>query len=265
MKIVVCIKQVPDTSEVEIDPVTNTLIRTGIPVIVNPDDKAGIEVALTLRSEMEGATVSVLSMGPPQAEMALLEALAMGCDEAFLLSGREFGGSDTLATSTALAAALNLIGYDLIITGRQAIDGDTAQVGPQIAEHLGIPHVSYVQKAEFADGGGALVVERRFEDRVHRLKLQTPCLLTALSQACTPRYMTVSGVVEAKVKPVVKLGFDAFKDVLLPDSVGLKGSPTSVVRSFTKEPRGQGMLLCGLSTEEAVSAIIARMHESHII
>ena len=142
MKIVVCIKQVPDTSEVEIDPKTNTLIRTGIPVIINPDDKSGIEAALTLRDQLgDGSTVTALSMGPPQAEQALREALAMGCDEGVLVSGREFGGSDTLATSTILAAALQEIGYDLIITGRQAIVGDTAQGGPQDAEHLGIPPV----------------------------------------------------------------------------------------------------------------------------
>ncbi len=264
MKIVVCIKQVPDTSEVKIDPLTNTLIRTGIPVIVNPDDKAGIEVALTLKSTVEDCTVSVLSMGPPQAETALLEALAMGCDDAYLLCGREFGGSDTLATSTALAAALRLIGYDLIITGRQAIDGDTAQVGPQIAEHLKVPHVSYVEKVDFEDAG-TLVVNRRYEDRVHRLRVKTPCLITTLSQACKPRYMTVPGVVDAWKKTITKIGFDTLENELALESVGLKGSPTNVVCSYTKEPRGQGMLLCGLSADEAVDAIMARLHESHII
>ena len=139
MKIVVCIKQVPDTNEVELDPETNTLIRKGIPVIINPDDKSGIEEALTIRDSIPSSTVTVLSMGPAQAEMALREALAMGCDEAVLVSDRKFGGSDTLATSTILSAALRKIGYDVIVTGRQAIDGDTAQVGPGIAEHLNIP------------------------------------------------------------------------------------------------------------------------------
>ena len=138
MKIVVCIKQVPDTVEVKIDPKTGTLIRDGVPSIINHDDKTGIEAALQLKEQL-GGTVTVVSMGPPQADVALREALAMGCDEAYLVSAREFGGSDTYATSGIIAAALKKIGYDLIITGRQAIDGDTAQVGPQIAEQLGIP------------------------------------------------------------------------------------------------------------------------------
>ena len=142
MKIVVCIKQVPDTNEVKLDPVTNTLIRDGVPSIINHDDKSGIEAALQLKEKL-GGTVTVVCMGPPQADVALREALAMGCDDAILISGREFGGSDTYATSNIIAAGLKKIGYDLVITGRQAIDGDTAQVGPQIAEKLGVPQVSY--------------------------------------------------------------------------------------------------------------------------
>jgi len=144
MKIVVCVKQVPDTTEVRLDPVTNTLIRDGVPSIINPDDKAGIEAALTLKEKV-GGTVTIVSMGPPQAEEALREALAMGADDAILISDRAFGGADTWATSSTIAAALKKLDYDLIITGRQAIDGDTAQVGPQIAEHLGIPQISYVE------------------------------------------------------------------------------------------------------------------------
>ena len=142
MKIVVCVKQVPDTTEVKLDPKTNTLIRDGVPSIINPDDKAGIEAALQLREKLnDGSTVTIVSMGPPQADVALREALAMGADEAYLLSDRQFGGSDTYATSTIVAAGVKKVGFDVVITGRQAIDGDTAQVGPQIAEHLGIPQV----------------------------------------------------------------------------------------------------------------------------
>ena len=147
MKIVVCIKQVPDTVEVKIDPKTGTLIRDGVPSIINHDDKTGIEAALQLKEQL-GGTVTVVSMGPPQADVALREALAMGCDEAYLVSAREFGGSDTYATSGILAAALKKVGYDIVITGRQAIDGDTAQVGPQIAEHLGLPVISYAEAIE---------------------------------------------------------------------------------------------------------------------
>ena len=145
MKILVCIKQVPDTVEVKIDPKTGTLIRDGVPSIINHDDKTGIEAALTIKEQL-GGTVTVVSMGPPQADVALREALAMGCDDAYLVSAREFGGSDTYATSGIIAAALKKIGYDMIITGRQAIDGDTAQVGPQIAEKLTLPQVSYVEE-----------------------------------------------------------------------------------------------------------------------
>lgn len=153
MKIVVCVKQVPDTTEVKLDPVTNTLIRDGVPSIINPDDKAGIEAALRLKEET-GGTVTIVSMGPQQADVALREALAMGADEAILISDRAFGGADTWATSSTIAAALKKLDYDLIITGRQAIDGDTAQVGPQIAEHLGIPQVSYVEDVQ-VDGDSA--------------------------------------------------------------------------------------------------------------
>ena len=150
MKIVVCIKQVPDTNEVKLDPKTNRLIRDGVPSIINHDDKSGIEAALQLREKV-GGTVTVVCMGPPQADVALREALAMGCDDAYLLSAREFGGSDTCATAIIISTALKKIGYDLVITGRQAIDGDTAQVGPQIAENLGIPQVSYAEEVDFDD------------------------------------------------------------------------------------------------------------------
>jgi len=263
MKIIVCIKQVPDTNEVTIDPETNTLIRTGIPVIINPDDKSGIEAALSLRTQIPGSTVTVISMGPPQAEGALREALGMGCDEAILISAKEFSGSDTLATSTIVSAALTKIGYDLIITGRQAIDGDTAQVGPQIAEHLGIPQVSYVQ--EIKPDGDSLVVLRQYEDRYHLLRVKLPCVLTAIKELAEPRYMTVSGTVAAQRKDLKLMGFNDLADLLDPKTIGLKGSPTRVVRSYTKEPKSQGALLIGLTTAEAVDAIMARMSENHLI
>ena len=195
MKIVVCAKQVPDTTEVKLDPKTNTLIRDGVPSIINPDDKAGIEAALQLKEKV-GGTVTVVSMGPPQADAALREALAMGCDEAILVTDRAFGGADTWATSSTIAAALKKLDYDVIITGRQAIDGDTAQVGPQIAEHLGIPQVSYAEEIVEAEEG-KLVVKRQFEDRYHIIEVKTPCLITALAELATPRYMTVHGIFEA--------------------------------------------------------------------
>jgi electron transfer flavoprotein beta subunit len=263
VKIIVCIKQVPDTSDVMIDPQTNTLIRAGIPVIINPDDKSGIEAALTLRGQIKGSTVTVVSMGPPQAELALREALSMGCDAAVHISGRQFGGSDTLATSTIISAALKKLGYDLIITGRQAIDGDTAQVGPQIAEHLNIPQVCYVE--DIVPDGDHLIVMRQYEDCYHKIRVRLPCLLTAIQDLARPRYMTVGGIMDASGKEVKIMDFDSLADVLDPSAIGLKGSPTKVVRSYTKEAKSQGTVLKGITADEAVEAIMARLHEAHLV
>ena len=250
MKIVVCIKQVPDTVEVKLDPKTNTLIREGVPSIINHDDKAGLETALQIREQV-GGTVSVVCMGPPQADVALREALAMGADEAYLLSAREFGGSDTYATATIIATALRKIGFDLVITGRQAIDGDTAQVGPQIAEQLHVPQVSYAEELKVE--GDSVIVKRQFEDQAHMLKVKTPCLITALSELNEARYMSVGGIV------------DDLKDDLNPEFIGLKGSPTNVFQSFGKQLRAPGVVLNNLSADEAVDAIMQKLIERHII
>ena len=264
MKIVVCIKQVPDTSEVKLDPKTNTLIRDGVPSIINPDDKAGIEAALQLKEKV-GGTVTVISMGPPQADAALREALAMGCDEAILVTDRAFGGADTWATSSTIAAALKKVDYDIIITGRQAIDGDTAQVGPQIAEHLGIPQVSYAE--EIVDAAeGKVVVKRQFEDRYHVIEVKTPCLITALAELATPRYMTVHGIFDAYREKEVKVWtLEELKDTVDMANIGLKGSPTNVKQSFTKQAKGAGTVLKDASADEAVKAIIAKLEEKYII
>ena len=263
MKIVVCIKQVPDTVEVKIDPKTGTLIRDGVPSIINHDDKTGIEAALQLKEQL-GGTVTVVSMGPPQADVALREALAMGCDEAYLVSAREFGGSDTYATSGILAAALRKVGYDIVITGRQAIDGDTAQVGPQIAEKLALPQVSYVEEVIEATEE-YVVVKRQYEDGYHIIKIKTPCLLTAIAELATPRYMSVRGIVEAYEAEIKVLGFEDLKDDLELDMIGLKGSPTNVYQSFTKEVKGAGTILEGLSADEAVKAIMDKLEAKFII
>ena len=263
MKIVVCIKQVPDTVEVKIDPKTGTLVRDGVPSIINHDDKTGIEAALTIREQV-GGTVTVVSMGPPQADVALREALAMGCDEAILVSGREFGGSDTYATSGILAAALKQLDYDLIITGRQAIDGDTAQVGPQIAEKLHLPQVSYVEEiVEAAEDH--VVVKRQFEDGYHIVQVKTPCLLTAIAELAEPRYMSVGGVFDAYQKEIKIFDFNLLKDDLELDMIGLKGSPTNVYKSFTKELKGAGTVLKDLTAEQAVEAIVKKLEEKFII
>lgn len=261
MKIVVCAKQVPDTTEVKLDPKTNTLIRDGVPSIINPDDKAGIEAALQLKEKCPGSTVTVVSMGPPQADVALREALAMGCDDALLISDRAFGGADTWATSSTIAAALKKLDYDVIITGRQAIDGDTAQVGPQIAEHLGLPVISYAQDIKIE--GDSVVVQRQYEDRYHVLKAKMPCLITALSELNEPRYMTPGGIMDAYASEITVWGRADLKDV--DDSnLGLKGSPTKIAKASDKVRKGAGEKVT-LDPTEAAAYIVDKFKEKHVI
>ena len=261
MKIVVCIKQVPDTTEVKIDQKTGTLIRDGIPSIINPDDKRGLEAALTLKDEYEG-TVTVITMGPMQAKEALREAIAMGADEGILLSDRAFAGADTWATSTTLSKALEKIDYDLIITGRQAIDGDTAQVGPQIAEHLKIPHVSYVESLNKKDD--KLILKRAFEDGYHLIEVNMPCLITTLSEMNKPRYMSVSGIIDAYREKEIKVWTINDLDIEDAQTIGLKGSPTKVKKSFTKGAKTAGKVF-DVDSEEAVDIIIEKLQEKYII
>jgi len=260
MNIVVCIKQVPDTTEVRLDPKTGTLIREGVPSIINPDDKSGLEAALRLKDEL-GAKVTVLTMGPPQAEKALLEALAMGADEAVLLTDRAFGGADTWATSYTLAAALRKLDYDFIIAGRQAIDGDTAQVGPQIAEHLNLPHVSYVEDLKV--DGESLILKRVFEDGYHKIKVKMPCLITTLSEMNEPRYMFVGKIFDVHRNKQIKTW--TLNDIEVDTAeIGLKGSPTKVKKSFTKGVKAAGKLY-EVDPKEAAQVIVAKLKEKFII
>lgn len=260
MKIVVCIKQVPNTNEVKLDPVTGTLIREGVPSIINPDDKAGLEAALRLK-DAQGAHVTVLTMGPPQADAALREALAMGADEAILVTDRAFGGADTLATSTTIAAALNTLDYDLILTGRQAIDGDTAQVGPQIAEHLSIPNISYAEDIQVS--GDTATVKRQYEDCYHIIKAKMPCLITALAELNVPRYMTPGGIFDAYREKQIKILTRA--DIEVDDAaIGLKGSPTRVWKTFTKSLKAAGQLVT-LDPEESADYMLDKLREKFII
>ncbi|MEE3379884.1 MAG: electron transfer flavoprotein subunit beta/FixA family protein, partial [Lachnospiraceae bacterium] len=194
MKIVVCIKQVPDTKGGVVFNPDGTLNRGAMLTIMNPDDKAGLEAALRIK-EQTGAEVIVLTMGLPKADDVLREAMAMGADRGILVTDRVLGGADTWATSTTIAGAIRNLDYDLIITGRQAIDGDTAQVGPQIAEHLGLPVVSYAEDIKVE--GNTVIVKRQFDDRYHELKVEMPCLITALSELNEPRYMTPGGIFDA--------------------------------------------------------------------
>ncbi len=261
MKIIVCIKQVPNTTEIKIDPVTNTLKRDGVPSIINPDDKAAIEAALQLK-EKHGAQVTVISMGPPQAEKALREALAMGADEAFLITDRAFGGSDTLATSTIIAAAIRKLGADVVFCGRQAIDGDTAQVGPQIAEHLGIPQITYAADLSYNEERGVLTVKRQFEDRYQILEVSGMCLVTMLSTMNTPRYMNMWDIVAQDEKEVGKI---TFADLELDrERIGLTGSPTKVKSTATKQ-FDKTIETLELDAEQAAKAIVAALSQRHLI
>ena len=260
MNIIVCIKQVPDTNEVKLDPVTGTLIREGIPSIINPDDKAGLEAALRIKDE-NGAKVTVISMGPPQADLALREALAMGADEAILVTDRAFGGADTWATSSTLASAVKKLPYDLIITGRQAIDGDTAQVGPQISEHLGLVNISYAEKITVK--GEYVEVQRQYEDRYHVIKAKMPCLITALAELNEPRYKSPKGIFDAYREKEVTIWTRPDLDVE-DGNIGLKGSPTRVFKSFTKALKGKGTVV-NLDAQESVDFLVEKLHEKFIL
>ena len=261
MNIVVLIKQVPDTNEVKIDQETGRIMREGLPSIINPDDKAGIEEALKIKEE-HGAHVTVLTMGPPQAKEALKEAYAMGCDDVILLTDRAFGGADTWATSTALAAAINNLDYDLIISGRQAIDGDTAQVGPQTAEHLGIPSISYVEDVkEITDS--TITVQRQFEDRYQIIKANFPLLITTLGEMNSPRYMRVSRIFDINREDLVKVW--TVDDIEVDrTNIGLAGSPTRVKRSFTKGAKQAGKVF-DVEAEEGANIIVDKLAEEFLI
>ncbi len=260
MNIAVCIKQVPDTTEVKLDPKTGTLIREGVPSIINPDDKAGLEAALRIKDE-NGSHVTVISMGPPQADLALREALAMGADEAILLTDRAFGGADTWATSSTIASALRKLKFDLIITGRQAIDGDTAQVGPQIAEHLNLPNISYAE--ELKTDGEYITVKRQYEDRYDIIRAKLPVLITALAELNKPRYMTPGGIFDAYRVRKVKVW--TLQDIdVNPEDIGLKGSPTKVKKSFTKGVKQAGKVY-NLDALEAAELIVDKMKEKFIL
>ena len=260
MKIVVCIKQVPDTKGgVKFNP-DGTLDRAAMLTIMNPDDKAGLEAALRLKDQY-GAEVTVITMGLPKAEEVLREAMAMGADNGILVTDRVLGGADTWATSQTLAGAIRNLEYDIIITGRQAIDGDTAQVGPQISEHLGIPVISYAQDIKV--DGNSVIVERQYEDRYHEVKAQMPCLITALAELNEPRYMTPGGIFDAYKKDITVWGRTNLVDVLDSD-LGLAGSPTKIAKASDKVRKGTGEKVT-LDPEESVAYILGKLKEKHVI
>ena len=243
-----------------------TLNRASMQTITNPDDMNALEAALKIK-DATGCKVTVVTMGPPPAAGMLRELMAMGADEGVLVSAREFGGSDTYATSQILAAAINKIGVekdDVVMCGRQAIDGDTAQVGPQIAEKLHLPQVTYA--AEITKTGDEITVKRMLEDGYMTIKVHTPCLITCIKELNTPRYMSVGGVFEAYSKPLTTLGYEDLKDDPLIDAttIGLKGSPTNIFKSFTPPQKGAGMMLEG-ADKATCEKLVSILVEKHII
>jgi electron transfer flavoprotein beta subunit len=252
MHVIVCIKQVPNTTDVKIDPVTNTLIRDGVESIINPFDMYAIEEAVRLK-ERFGGKVTVVTMGPPQAETALREAISLGCDEALLISDKKFAGSDTWATSYALAQAIRTLGaFDVIICGKQASDGDTAQVGPGISTHLDIPQVTYVKKIEEISQAKARV-ERMTEEGYDVVETPLPCLFTVVKEINAPRLPSLKGKMRAKSQAITKrtaddIGCDAQK-------IGLEGSPTRVVKIFTPPPRKGGQVIKGHDAQEIAAKL----------
>lgn len=254
MNIVVLIKQVPDTTEIKVNFETGTLIRDGVKSIMNPDDRAGLEEALKIK-DATGAHVTVLTMGPQQTDSMLREALAMGADKAILVTDAKFAGADTWATSSTLAGALEKIDFDLIIAGRQAIDGDTAQVGPQTAEKLGITHITYVEEITSIDDK-SVVVHRQYEDGYHVIKAALPCLLTTLTEMNKPRYMSIPRLMDVFDEEIEVWNF---KDLTVDEAnIGLKGSPTKVRKTFTKEATQKAELFDG-SAKDAASLIVKEL------
>ena len=264
MKILVTVKQVPDTSgKVAVNP-DGTLDRASMQTIINPDDMNAVEAALALKDEL-GCKVVAFTMGPPPAEGMLRELMAMGVDEGVLITAREFGGSDTYATSQIIAAGIDTYGVeedDIILAGRQAIDGDTAQVGPQIAEKLHLPQVTYA--ADITKDGNTITVKRMLEDGYMTIKVKTPCLLTCIKELNEPRYMSIDGIYATYNKPLETFDYEKLKDHPLIDAttIGLKGSPTNIFKSFTPPQKGAGKMLEGAGKEtcEELASILAAKH-----
>jgi len=259
MNIIVCIKQVPDTAEIKIDPETNTLIREGVPSIINPFDLHAIEAGLQIRESL-GGKVTVLTMGPPQAEGALREAISMGADEAVLLTDRAFAGADTWATSYTLAKAIEKIGADIIFCGKQAIDGDTAQVGPETAEFLNIPHITYVRKIEEVKHN-YIRVQRLMDEGYDVVESSLPVLLTVVKELNEPRMPSLKGKIVAKKAEIKKIGMAEIGAE--ENNFGLKGSPTQVKNIFAPKIKAKRMMFQG-TLEEQIDNLMKELKKIQI-
>lgn len=268
MNMLVCIKQVPDTTEIKINPETNTLIRDGVPSIVNPFDAYALECAAKLKDANPGSKIIVVSMGPEQAKVALKECLSVGGDKAYLVSGREFGGSDTLATGYALAQAIKKIEelegfkFDVLFAGKQAIDGDTAQVGPQIAENLDIAQVTYAFEA-WAQENGTLKVKKEEEEGFEMLELPLPCMVTVTKPDYEPRYPTIKSKMAANKAQIAVLSAQDFELDL--GQVGLKNSPTRVKKTFTPARKSGGVKIKEETNEESAKKLFEMLRDKNII
>ncbi len=263
MHFVVCIKQVPATTNVQVDPKTGTLKREGVESIINPFDEYAIEEGIRLKERL-GGKVTVITMGPPQAESALREALGRGCDEAILLTDKSFAGADTLATAYTLSCAIKMLSEpaDLIICGKQASDGDTAQVGPSLAELLDIPHVTNVRKiVEIKEG--YVKLERMLEDGVDVLEMSLPALITVVKEINTPRLPTLKGILAAKKKQILVWNKETVNADA--DKIGLKGSPTQVVKIFYPPPRQGGQVITGADAKEIAKKLVEKLSSHGLI
>jgi len=262
MKIIVCVKQVPEITEVKIDPVTHTLVREGVPSILNPFDEFAVEEALRIR-EKHGGEVTVITMGPPQAREALVKCLAMGADRAILLTDRAFAGADTWATAYTLSLAVKRLEHDIILCGKQAIDGDTAQVGPELAENLGIPQITFVKKVEVDEKARKVLVHRETEDGYEVIECRLPVLLTAIKGLNEPRLPSLMGIMSASKKEIqIVTAADLAVNV---EEVGLKGSFTEVVQVFAPEPRQKGTVVSEADPDSAAKRIVEFLQAQAII
>lgn len=269
MNILVCVKQVPDTTEIKIDPVKHTLIRTGVPSILNPFDGHALEAAARLKDKDPDTKIVVVTMGPPQAAEVLKECLSIAADKAYLVSGRAFGGSDTLATSYILSEAVKKIEetegkFDAIFCGKQAIDGDTAQVGPEMAEHLGLPQITYALTCEKNEEGNGLKVVQEGDDKKLVLGIQFPCLITFTKPDFDLRYPNIKRKLAANRAQIPVIGEEDLADIDK-TRIGLKGSPTHVKKSFTPDRKQGGMIVKGETDAEVAAKLAELLDKAHVI
>ncbi|MEA5002503.1 MAG: electron transfer flavoprotein subunit beta/FixA family protein [Christensenella sp.] len=267
MNILVCVKQVPDTTEIKIDPVKNTLIRAGVPSILNPFDGYALEAAARIKDQDPETKIVVLSMGPDQAKAVLKECLAIAADKAYLLSDRKFGGSDTLATSYIISESVKKLeelegAFDMIFCGKQAIDGDTAQVGPEIAEHLGLPQVTYALEAAVADG--MLKVNKETEEGVAVIGVELPCVVTYTKPAWEPRYANIKRKLAANRAEIPTLTSEDLPTIDL-EKAGLSGSPTKVKKTFVPQKKSGGVKIQEETVEEASAKLFKLLSDATII